>query len=288
VERIPSEPIKVTASTLHTSGGGMAATAAVAIAALGGESVFWGRIGMDEGGATLMAWLEEARVDVSGVVRSAGSRTATSAVLVDRAGERLLAAFPGFGFDDDPESAPIGLVREMDGVLCDARWPAGARRVLDEARRFGVPSVLDADVRGNDVLSPLIQMADHVIFSKPGLIDYAADTDPGEALRQVARTTQAQLGVTLGRDGCLLLLDGRLTHIPAYPVDARNTTGAGDTFHGAYVLAVAEGEAPAEAARFANAAAAIKCALGDGWRGMPSRQRTHALMETDAHAHLGR
>jgi len=64
--------------------------------------------------------------------------------------------------------------------------------------------------------------------------------------------------------------------MPAYRVDVVDTLGAGDVFHGAYALALAEGRAVADAARFANAAAAIKCTRASGRRGIPSRAEVDA------------
>jgi sulfofructose kinase len=72
-------------------------------------------------------------------------------------------------------------------------------------------------------------------------------------------------------------VNGDLLVIPGYEVAIRDTSGAGDIFHGAYALAVAEGRTVPEAARFANAAAAIKCTLGNGWQGMPTRQAVENL-----------
>ena len=79
------------------------------------------------------------------------------------------------------------------------------------------------------------------------------------------------VGVTLGSRGSLWWLDGGLAHVPALPVVVQDTTGAGDVFHGALAAALAERMELLEAARFASAAASLKCALGNGWDGMPDR-----------------
>jgi sugar/nucleoside kinase (ribokinase family) len=72
-----------------------------------------------------------------------------------------------------------------------------------------------------------------------------------------------------------------LHHQAAYAVRALDTTGAGDVFHGAYTLAIAEGSSVARAMRFAAAAAALKCARGDGGRGCPRRAEVESLLTGD-------
>jgi sulfofructose kinase len=76
--------------------------------------------------------------------------------------------------------------------------------------------------------------------------------------------------VTLGASG-LVHPGGRL---PAFHVEARDTTGAGDIFHGAFALAVAEGRTVGEALVFASAAAAVRCATGR----LPARAAVEELL----------
>ena len=69
-----------------------------------------------------------------------------------------------------------------------------------------------------------------------------------------------------------------MIHLPAFPVTAVETLGAGDTFHGAFALALAEGLAIAAAMRFAAAAAALRCTRSGGRTALPSRQEVMALL----------
>jgi len=77
--------------------------------------------------------------------------------------------------------------------------------------------------------------------------------------------------VTLGEAGSLWRVGRREFRVSGLRVAVLDTNGAGDVFHGAYALGLAEGMGVLEAARFANAAAALKCARGNGWSGMPDR-----------------
>lgn len=271
VDAIPAEPIKITARAYREHGGGMAATAAVAVAALGGEAIYWGRVGDDATGTTLMAKLRSLGVNCDDLVPRRGAVTPNAAVLVDPQGERLLVVHPGTGLGDGAQWLPLARVASTAAVHGDFRWPAGSEALFVEARRLGKPRILDADAGDAQAVRRLLPLVDHAIFSTRGLLGFTGSDDPEAALRRVRPQVAGVVAVTLGAGGCLWD-DGTAVHRePAFVVQARDTTGAGDTFHGAYALAIGEGRRPADAIRFASAAAAQKCARGNGWDGMPSR-----------------
>ncbi len=280
---IPARPVKVQADDFRETGGGMAATAAVAIAALGGQAELWSRVGDDANGNWLRHQLAARGVGTDGVRVFPGAVTPCSAAMVDAQGERLLSYFRGRGLGDDPGWLPVASLDGAAAVMADVRWGAGAIRLFEEAKRRGILSVLDADVGEPDRMKALARLADHVVFSAAGLARLAG-AEGKEGLRRAARETNGVVGVTAGADGYMWLEQGGLRRAPGFKVAARDTTGAGDVFHGAYALAIAEGRALDHAARFANAAAALKCAAGHGWNGMPSREEVEALVATDGYA----
>ncbi|WP_270934697.1 PfkB family carbohydrate kinase, partial [Falsiroseomonas oryzae] len=242
LESLPERPGKVIAHGYREVGGGMAATAAVAIAHLGGTALWCGRLGRDEVGATILAKLRGHGVDTRGVTQSHGARSPTAGILVDPLGERILAVFPGAGL---PEDAPID-PDWLDGagaVLGDPRWIGGAEQLFVAAARRGLPRVLDAETSPEGVLARLVPQADHVVFSEHGLAGFAGTPVPETGLAHVAPALDATVAVTLGAQGSLWWIEGRPVAVPAPRVAARDTTGCGDVFHGAYALALAEGAA---------------------------------------------
>jgi multiple sugar transport system ATP-binding protein len=279
VDAIPATPQKVQAHGYREGCGGIAATAAVAIAHLGHPAELWARVGEDANGAMIVETLARHGVSTAQVRRSAGGRTPSAAVVVDAQGERLLAVFPGSGLRSDPDWLPIESLARADALLVDTRWPEGAMLALDAAARLGVASVLDGDLGEPELLSALTARVAHAIFSAPGLKRLTGRDDPGEGLRAAQALTRGTVAVTLGAEGAVWLEQGRLQRLPAYRVAARDTTGAGDTFHGAYALAIARGRPVAEAMRFASAAAAIKVQRGHGWDGMPDAAAVAHLIE---------
>jgi sulfofructose kinase len=276
-EALPLTPGKHIAHGYRENGGGMAANAAASIAALGGTVAWCGRLGDDATGATLLAMLRRRGVETSGAFIAPGGQSPCSGIFLDSQGERVLAVHLGAGL---PEDAPVppALLDGAGAVLADPRWVGGAEQIFAQAAARGIPRVLDADVSPPATLRRLAPQADHVIFSERGLFDFSGEADPKAGLARAAHGLGATLAVTLGPRGSLWWKHGQAVPLPAPRVDARDTTGCGDVFHGAYALALAEGAAVPVAARFATAAAALKAMRGDGWDGMPDRAAVEALL----------
>jgi sulfofructose kinase len=160
-------------------------------------------------------------------------------------------------------------------VLADPRFPDAALAALTEARVRGLPGVLDAEVAAADVLPELVAASSHPVFSRAGLREFTGEPDPAAGLRRIGRDGA---GVTLGPEGSLFLLAGGIEALPAPRVQAQDTTGCGDVFHGAFALGLVEGMGVLGAARFATAAASLKAERGQGWAGIADRRAVDALL----------
>ncbi|MBT8192131.1 MAG: hypothetical protein KJP22_01925 [Acidimicrobiia bacterium] len=263
-------------------GGGVAANAAAAIAKLGGKARYVGRIGDDPVGARIVADLAALGVDVSRVETVDGVSSPVSAVLVDRAGERTIINYTSDALFAAGDPSAAADLTDVDGVLVDIRWPAGAARALAAAAEAGIPSVFDFDRPMTDGGKSLLALASHVVFSETALAETASVGDPGEGLLVIRERTGAFLAVTTGAGGVWWLDDGmEVRHQPAFPVDVVDTVGAGDVFHGAFALALAERQPEPAALRFAAAAAALKCARPGGRAGTPAREEVEELLKGD-------
>jgi sulfofructose kinase len=271
VSAIPTKPTKVLATGFIECGGGMAASASVAVARLRGHASYWGRTGTDELGTRILRQLADEGVDVSVVRRIPGCVSPSAAILVDDHGERLVCAYNDPGLDHDASWLPVDRIPTFAAVMADVRWPAGAAAVLDAARAAGIPAVFDGDVGPRDALLDLSGRATHVAFSEAGLAVAAGSGAPGDGLARVAETIPAMVGVTLGPDGFLWREGGRERRMPSPKIVAMDTLAAGDVWHGAFALALGEHRDIADAARFANVAAAIKCTRAGGRLGAPTR-----------------
>lgn len=279
IAAFPPEPTKVRALEHIESGGGMAANAASAIARLGGKPELWSRIGDDAAGQTIRAGLQAGKVDVRWVQAFDGARSSTSAIIVDGRGERLIVGDRDTGMPSSTSWLPLERVAGAHAVLADLRWLEAVRAVFARAREERVPTILDADLGARDALADILPLTDYAVFSAPALADFTPDGTMAEKLTRILGFGPRHAGVTQGAEGYTWQDAGQLLrHMPAFRVDPVDTTGAGDAFHGAFTLAIAEGRPTAEAARMGAACAALKCSRLGSRNGLPTRAELDVLL----------
>jgi len=284
IEAFPREPTKVRALEHIEVGGGMAANAAVAIARLGGRAELWSRTGDDAAGTAIRSGLKAERVDVRYVQAFEGARSSTSAIIVDGKGERLIVGQRDAGMPSGTSWLPLERVREADAVLGDVRWLEGLRAVFARARKDKVATVLDADLGAREALVDLLRLTDYAIFCAPALREFAPGDSDEQRLAHVQSLGPRHAGVTLGRDGYLWREGERSDRVPGFSVSVADTTGAGDAFHGAFALMVAEGHPASECARVAAAVAALKCTRLGSRAGLPTRAELDKFLAGRARA----
>jgi sulfofructose kinase len=279
VDAFPTHPTKTPAHRFHQGVGGMSGNAAVALARLGAQVRFCGPVGDDATAGVFEAVLHREGVDASGLRRVGGASSSVSSIVVDRQGERMIFNAKGSALEA-PGPFDSAVLDGVDFVLVDPRCPLWAEAALREARRRGIPSMLDGELSPRVDLQRLVPLADWRVFSERGLLAYA-DGEP-EALLQAlgAQDPQRRVVRTLGAQGVQWCdAQGRLCHLPAVGIDAVvDTLGAGDVFHAALALALAEAQTERDALHFASAAAAIKCSRPDGIAGAPTRAEVEALL----------
>ena len=102
--------------------------------------------------------------------------------------------------------------------------------------------------------------------------------DLAEGLKRIACNTEAFIAVSNGPEDILYLEGDAVRRLPVFSITAVDTIGAGDAFHGGFVLALAEGQSEVEAMRFGAAVAGIKCTRLGGSAGTPRRSEVEALI----------
>lgn len=274
---LPKEGGKFVANDYKEVGGGPAATAAVAAAKLGATVDFIGRVGDDDTGKRLLAELESLGVNTRYSRVYKGARSSQSAVLVDASGERIIANYPSPDLPADASWLTDIDFSQWDAVLADVRWHDGAKLAFTLARQQGIPAVLDGDVTPQDI-AELVALSDHAAFSAPGLTRLTGTEDIHLSLKKAQTLTNGHVYVTQGSQGCYWLENQQLQHQPGFSVDVVDTTGAGDVFHGALALAIAQNNATADAVRFASAVAALKCTRPGGRAGIPDCDQTRSFL----------
>ncbi|AYG68701.1 MULTISPECIES: sugar kinase [unclassified Rhizobium] len=253
---------------------GMASSAAYAIVRLGGKACLWGAVGRDETGERIIRDLKDDGIHVDGMLRVDGARSAVSAILVDDDGERLIVPFYDSKLHHTVKEFTAADMASFGAVLVDVRWPALALQVLKTARTMGKPAILDGDVAPDGIIEQLAPEATHIIFSEPAAERLTGTGDVSEmAQRLKQRFDHAFICVTAGGAGSYWFNEeiGKVQHCPTMSINAVDTLAAGDIFHGAFALAIAEGMAAEDAIRFSSIAAALKCEVFGGRSGAPTR-----------------
>ncbi|MBQ8105993.1 MAG: sugar kinase [Afipia sp.] len=280
VPEVPARGQKEYASEFVEVAGGNSPNAAISISRLGGRVLLTGPIGglLAASNAIIDDQFRSEGIDTSGLVVVDGVVTPISSVLIDPSGERTIATFR------DPKLWTVTLppldtlLADCDAILIESRCAEFGTDVCAEAHRRGIPVVIDGD-RIMSMREGLLQVASHIIFSTEALRATAGESDDIAALRRLAQVTPAFLGVTSGARGVEWLDErGEPKHMPAFPVHTVDTLGAGDAFHGAFTLAVAEGQPLEQAMRFASATAALKCTRFGGAFGSPERAEVDTLL----------
>lgn len=279
VESYPAEDAKSPLLSRLREGGGQGSNAACLVAALGGAAGFVGVLGGDDEGLFVRQRLEHFGVSVAGPVRG---KTPVAYCLVSRRGrtrtilyERSAAELLRF------EEVPAELLARAQTVLVDPQAEHLIAALAPACRASGALLVADAE-HARDGWEETWGQVDVLAVSETFLREAAPGAAPEEALRAVARKARGTCIATLGDRGAIALLEGRLLRIPALPVDVRDTTGAGDAFHGSLCLALARGIDRPDALGFAVAAASLSC-RGLGGRSFPAAAEVDTAWRTLPH-----
>lgn len=286
-ERLPGPGETVVGPRVERFGGGKGANAAVAAARAGADVMLIGAVGDDDTGRTALDELRADGVRVDGVAVLDGVSTGMALIVVDGAGENQIAVGAGANAGverDQVRDALVDALPDVDCVLVSTEIPLAAVVVaVETAVAVGVPCVLNP--------APVLPGLAALLVPRPGLRgplltpnvgELAALTGPGPTgVRAVglATRTEAPVVVTLGGEGALVVEPGgAVEHLPARPTTVCDTTGAGDTFNGVLAAQIAAGATLLDAARAANAGAALSVAHVGARVGMPTAEAIKTAM----------
>lgn len=285
VDRFPVTGIKTRAADFQQIIGGCAANAAVAVHRLGGRarlaSAIGGPPGRDLTGDSILARLANEQVDTSMVMRVDGANSSLSSILIDRDGERLIVNYRHPSLSAARPARIDRILAGADVLLVDNRYPDFVLPIAQAARERNLTVVLDGE-QTNTPNSDLLMAATHIVFSAEGLRAAARIDDLSAALRSIADRTGAFVAYTDGARDMAWLAGDEVRSLPSFRVKAVDTLAAGDVFHGAFALALAEGLPIADAMRFAAATAALKCTRFGGGTGAPDRAEVEKFLAAHA------
>ena len=257
--RFPTLDSKVEVTSAQVRAGGQVASAMVACQRWGLRARYVGKIGDDAAGRFQIQEMRREGVDAHWVI-ARGHASQSAFILVDEpSGERtvLWKREPGVAL------RPSDIKREWTSgaaaMLVDGHDTAAAARVARWAREENMPVVADIDNRYPGV-EQLLAFVDYAIVSKDFPARVTGESDLLKALPMMRSRFKCRLtAATLGRLG-VLAWDGSWFFLClGFRVNAIDTTGAGDIFHGAFLYGLAHGWQIEELLEFSCAAAALNC-----------------------------
>lgn len=254
------------------SGGGPAANAAYLLSSWGVPAAFAGVLGNDHYGDLVLEEFARVNTDTRLVERPEGFKTPFSSVIIEPdSGERTIFTRH---MDIQPYLPDWNRIPGLSPkiILADGHR---LEATLDAVERFpDAVLVLDAGSL-RDETGKLLPLAGHAVCSEQfGCQLSALDSLNGpeqwkKSLEKIKSICRGECAVTLGKNGVIFLEEGAVRHIPAFRVDAADTTAAGDIFHGAYVYALLAGKSFGNSLVFASAAAALSAGRRGGRNSIP-------------------
>lgn len=270
----PGPDEKIRATRMHLCGGGPAANAAVAIARLGGKAGFAGYLGRDAFGEMHLNELADAGVDTTGVYRG-DAPTPVASVTIKPDGTRSIIDYRAPDAKA-PESMVSRATTGAKVLLVDGHQPLLSVKLVEEARALGIPTVLDAG-SVHDGTMMLYNKVDYLITSEKFARQISNEDDPRLALASLDGAAPI-IACTWGEDGVYWQDETGQHHMSAFDIEAVDTTGAGDAFHGAFALGIAENLSLQDNLRRASATAALTCLKEGARSALPERARVEALL----------
>lgn len=264
---LPTAGETVTGAQFAQHPGGKGANQALAARRLGAEVKLVGCVGDDALAEPALALLRQDGVDVSDVMSEIGTATGVALISVSPEGENQITV--ASGANTRVGKSDVSALSKCDIILCQLEVPipaieAAAAHVVETG---GLLAINLAPAR--DVPESLLNRADVLIVNEIEAAFY------GEALHRDG----GLVVLTLGGEGAVLYKQGReIARVSAFDVSVVDTTGAGDTFCGALAVALAEGQAPEVALRFASAAGALAVTKPGAQPSLPRRADVEAFL----------
>jgi len=274
VPRLLGPEEKINADRMEIHAGGVTGNNLTQVARLGASTGWLGQIGDDENGRLITQAFVDDGMDLSGVEVVKGEHSSMTWIPVDAQGERCIYMFPNVNGKITPHQvrnrfAPH-IQRAKHFHTEASQLPiAPVREAIEIARQAGVRVLFDLDVApsffaqmslGTQAeLTELLKSVDVLKPCKAAARELTGESDWDRIADDLLGLGPSMVAVTQGAEGCLLANRKQRVHVPAFKVDAVDTTGAGDAFMGGLSYGILQGWDFERVGIFANACAALCC-----------------------------
>lgn len=265
-----------------TQQGGIAATAIIAAKKLGNSVEYIGGIGNDAEGDYALKVLQDAGIDIKRVKVFANNKTSTSLILVhESTGKRSIINYRGVQLKNDLELDDLNL-DNIGFIHLDGFWYKSFLKIINNRKKSIITTIDPSSIIKKKQADELFPYIDYIMPSYNYIKHFTDEENPWQAAKKLLHLYSPKaVIITKGEEGCFIMTDKEKKHIPAYKIKAINTTGAGDTFHGAFIAGLNNGYDIYQAARFASAAAALKCTGLGGIESIPTFDETKSFMKNN-------
>lgn len=250
VSKYPVENTKSRVDECIYCGGGPAANAAYLLSKWGIDSYFCGVIGNDYEGKYIENEFKKIGVKLDYLIKDKTCKTTKSYIIVNNsnASRTSLASQ-----SKSKKNFDIEIKKQPSIILIDGHELSLSKKIIKNNPNSIV--VLDAGRYNKDVVE-LCKVSDYIICSKEFASQYSNSNDVSGMLCKLKNDFSGEIIITLEEEGCAYYLDGLIT-IKSIPINAKDTTGAGDIFHGSFVYGLANGWDLYKNLTFANTASGL-------------------------------
>ena len=261
-------------------GGGPVGTALASLARLGARTGYLGVLGDDREGCFLHDLFAQEGVDITQLRVRADVGTNVCLLLVEEAtARRAILCHQRVRSTDltlgDVDRAYIQTARVLH---LDGQFMPAAIQAARWAREAGVNVCFDGN-HPRPGLDELLPLVDWLVVAEPFPAAYTGLSHPEAAARALLALGAEILVITHGERGCQVWTGEGHFQAPGFAVQAVDTTGAGDAFHGGFIHGMLQGWNLRRVAAFANAVAALNCQTLGGRRGLPSLRQVETLVQ---------
>jgi sulfofructose kinase len=282
VDHLPAEDEVLRAIETSVQGGGPVATAIVTLARLGAKAAMIDMLGDDWRGALIRDEFQREGVSVDYLKLGKGWTSSTSCILVKSGnGARSIVWSPGIAPDFRPADLPRSAIASARMLHVNGRHWEACMEAVRMARAVGVQVSFDGGAgRYRPELEQLVPLTDICIVARDFAEKYTRETDVGKAADVLLRSGPGLVVITEGTQGSWIhSREGRSFHQPAYLFpEAVDTTGCGDSYHGAFLFGLLKGLELEKTASLASAVAALNSQHLGGRTGLPTYEQVSAFL----------
>jgi ribokinase len=285
MDHLPSVGESVPDAEFMQTFGGKGANQAVAAARAGGTVSFVNCVGDDPYAAQMVRNFEDDGIDTAHLYHERDIASGTALIMVGEGGSNYLSVAPGANYRLTPER-----IDETRPLIAESAWVLmqyeiarpTVERVLEVAAEEGTPVIFNVAPAREIAADRLAAVHTLVVNENEAAAVSGLPVDDADQARRAALSLRERgpevVIVTLGPAGSIVAGPDGVSHVAAFPVEAVDTTAAGDTYCGCLAVGLAEGMSLEDAVRFASAGAAISVRTMGAQPSTPRREAIDAFL----------